>query len=49
VNVLLLAHEGHSHNPSVGLIALLIVAAVLAVVLLLRLVAQRQRGSSSER
>jgi hypothetical protein len=49
VNVLLLAHEGHSHNPSVGLIALLIVSAVLAVVLLLRLVAQRHHGSSSDR
>jgi hypothetical protein len=33
VIVYLLAHEGHSHGPDLGLIALLVAGAVLALLL----------------
>jgi hypothetical protein len=36
VTVYLLAHESHSHGPDLGLIALLVAGAVLALLLAVR-------------
>ena len=38
---ILLAHEGHQHGPDLGLITLLVAAAVLVALLLARLVRER--------
>ncbi len=43
MNVVLLAHEGHAHGPDLGLVALLVAGAVLAVLLLLGMVVRRHR------
>ncbi len=39
--VFLLAHEGHSHGPDLGLIGLLVAGAVLALLLVGRAVRRR--------
>ena len=39
--VLFLAHEGHAHGPDLGLIALLVTAAVLAILLAGRAIRRR--------
>lgn len=41
MEMLLLAHEGHQHGPDLGLITLLVAAAVLVALLLARLVRER--------
>jgi hypothetical protein len=43
MDVLLLAHEGHQHGPDLGLVALLIAGAVLAVLLLAQAVRASRR------
>lgn len=41
MDVLFLAHEGHAHGPDLGLTALLVAGAVLAVLLLTRVIRRR--------
>jgi hypothetical protein len=41
MTILLLAHEGHQHGPDLGLVALLVAAAVLVILLLVGVVRQR--------
>jgi hypothetical protein len=47
--VYFLAHDGHSHGPGLGLIALLAAGAVLAVLLLLPLLNRARRRSPERR